>query len=129
MAGDPGPCIRVPLRCGWGIAFLALMTVAPLAWMISTAFKRASEQFSTRLVPAHPTFGNFVAVFTQFPLLRYSLAAADRASASTSIAAPIATLSTLGSTVTRRGQPGLVPKSSSGAPAPPISSIRRGPGR
>jgi len=53
------------------IAFLALLAAAPLAWMISTAFKRAQDVYTLGLVPGHPTFSNFVAVFTQFPLLRY----------------------------------------------------------
>lgn len=54
-----------------GIAFLALLTISPLAWMISTAFKRANEVYDVALIPAHPTIGNFVYVFTQVPLLRY----------------------------------------------------------
>ncbi|MGH3504273.1 MAG: carbohydrate ABC transporter permease [Nocardioidaceae bacterium] len=54
-----------------GIAFLALLTIAPLAWMISTAFKRANEVYDVALIPAHPTVANFVYVFTQVPLLRY----------------------------------------------------------
>lgn len=54
-----------------GIAILALLTVSPLAWMISTSFKRASEVYGTTLVPPHPTVGNFVYVFTQVPFVRY----------------------------------------------------------
>lgn len=53
------------------IAFLGLLTVFPLAWMVSTGFKRAKEVYDVGLIPAHPTVANFVYVFTQVPLLRY----------------------------------------------------------
>ena len=56
-----------------GIALLALLTAAPLAWMLSTAFKTNGDVYSTGLIPAHPTLGNFSTVFTQFPLGRYLL--------------------------------------------------------
>lgn len=54
-----------------GIAFLALLVASPLAWMVSTAFKRSGEEYTLGLIPAHPTASNFVAVFTQFPFLHY----------------------------------------------------------
>lgn len=50
---------------------LALMTVFPLFWMLSTAFKEPSEVFSMTLVPEAPTFQNFVYVFTEVNFLRY----------------------------------------------------------
>ncbi|SCM79700.1 ABC-type sugar transport system, permease component [uncultured Pleomorphomonas sp.] len=50
---------------------LALMTVFPLFWMLSTAFKEPSEVFSMTLVPQAPTFQNFVYVFTEVNFLRY----------------------------------------------------------
>ncbi|MGH3097786.1 MAG: carbohydrate ABC transporter permease [Streptosporangiales bacterium] len=53
------------------IAFLGLLTVAPLAWMVSTGFKRAKDVYDVALIPSDPTVANFVYVFTQVPLLRY----------------------------------------------------------
>jgi N,N'-diacetylchitobiose transport system permease protein len=40
---------------------IALVTLFPLVWMISTAFKPSHEIYSLTpsLLPAHPTFGNF----------------------------------------------------------------------
>ena len=50
---------------------LALVTVLPLAWMLATALKPQSEVFGTGLLPTHPTFANFVAVFTRFDFARF----------------------------------------------------------
>ena len=50
---------------------LALMTVFPLFWMISTAFKQPADVFSMSLVPEAPTLQNFVYVFTEVNFLRY----------------------------------------------------------
>ncbi|CAI9404247.1 Diacetylchitobiose uptake system permease protein NgcG [Pleomorphomonas sp. T1.2MG-36] len=50
---------------------LALMTVFPLFWMISTAFKEPADVFSMTLVPEAPTLQNFVYVFTEVNFLRY----------------------------------------------------------
>jgi multiple sugar transport system permease protein len=50
---------------------LALMTVFPLFWMISTAFKEPADVFSMSLVPEAPTLQNFVYVFTEVNFLRY----------------------------------------------------------
>ena len=52
-------------------AVLAIITVSPLAWMLSAAFKGPGETFSPNLLPAHPTFANFQYVFTQLPFFRY----------------------------------------------------------
>src|SRR5215467_2088621 len=40
---------------------VALITLFPIAWMVSTAFKPSQEIFSLtpELLPAHPTLGNF----------------------------------------------------------------------
>lgn len=54
-----------------GIAILALLTISPLFWMISTGFKQADEVYHISLIPEHPTVGNFVYVFTKVPFLRY----------------------------------------------------------
>jgi N,N'-diacetylchitobiose transport system permease protein len=45
---------------GFGL-IIALATLFPLFWMVSTAFKPSQEIYSLTpsLVPAHPTFGNF----------------------------------------------------------------------
>lgn len=52
-------------------AVLALLTIAPLAWMVSSAFKEAGAAFTTDLIPAHPTLANFIYVFTQAPFALY----------------------------------------------------------
>lgn len=52
-------------------AILALMTIFPLLWMVSIAFKTSSETFSSSLVPASPTLDNFIYVLTGVPFLRY----------------------------------------------------------
>jgi multiple sugar transport system permease protein len=52
-------------------SILALMTVAPLFWMVSMSLKESSEVFATNLVPHRPTFANFVYVFTQVNFIRY----------------------------------------------------------
>ena len=45
---------------------IALLTLFPLFWMISTAFKPSQEIYSLTpsLLPAHPTTGNFSAVIS-----------------------------------------------------------------
>ncbi|MDX0755193.1 ABC transporter permease subunit [Sinorhizobium medicae] len=54
-------------------AILALMTVLPLLWMVSIAFKGAQESFSPALLPSAPTWSNFVYVLTEVPFIRYML--------------------------------------------------------
>ena len=43
---------------------VALLTLFPIFWMVSTAFKPSQEIYSLtpRLLPSHPTLGNFSAV-------------------------------------------------------------------
>jgi multiple sugar transport system permease protein len=50
----------------------ALVTVAPLAWMVAASFMRAGEanQFPPPLWPAHPTLEHYVALFTRLDLAR-----------------------------------------------------------
>ena len=55
------------------IAILALLTVAPLVWMISASLKPGNETFSSNLIPLHPTLENFTYVFTALPFWRYML--------------------------------------------------------
>jgi len=55
------------------IAVLALLTVAPLVWMISASFKPGNETFGPNLIPLRPTLENFTYVFTALPFWRYML--------------------------------------------------------
>ena len=50
---------------GFGV-LIALTTLFPLFWMVSTAFKPSQEIYSLtpHLLPSHPTFGNFSAVIS-----------------------------------------------------------------
>jgi multiple sugar transport system permease protein len=50
---------------------LALMTIFPLFWMISIAFKTAPEVFQPNLLPKSPGFENFLYVLTEVPFVRY----------------------------------------------------------
>lgn len=52
---------------------LALMTIFPLLWMLSSAFKGQAEVFQPNLLPKAPTWRNFVYVLTQVPFARYLL--------------------------------------------------------
>ena len=54
-------------------AILAVMTVVPLLWMLSIAFKRPDEVFNMSLVPGHATIDNFLTVFTKLDFLRFLL--------------------------------------------------------
>ncbi len=50
---------------GTGV-LVALVTLFPIAWMVSTAFKPSHEIFSLtpQLTPTHPTLGNFSTVIS-----------------------------------------------------------------
>ncbi len=63
------------VRCLWMLiaAILALMTLFPLLWMVSIAFKPAAESFSSSLLPEAPTLDNFIYVLTGVPFIRYML--------------------------------------------------------
>lgn len=67
----PGQSAMV--RLAWMLvgAALAAMTLFPLLWMVSIAFKPQAEMFDMRLVPANPTWTNFAYVFTEVDFLRY----------------------------------------------------------
>jgi len=58
----------------WGlfvaIGLLAVLTVSPLVWMVSAAFKESSEVFVPTLLSKRPTIANFRYVFSQFLFLR-----------------------------------------------------------
>src|SRR5262249_30906109 len=51
---------------------LAFLTAAPLLWMVSASFMRPGESssFPPPLLPAHPTFDNYSALFTRLQLAR-----------------------------------------------------------
>jgi multiple sugar transport system permease protein len=50
---------------------VALLTVFPLVWMVTSSFKPVEEIYGSNLLPAKPTLDNFVYVFTEVPFLRY----------------------------------------------------------
>ena len=52
------------------VVLLCLLTVFPLLWMLSTAFKPAAEVFrpGIRLIPDAPTLANFPEAFRVFPI-------------------------------------------------------------
>jgi multiple sugar transport system permease protein len=52
---------------------LAVMTIFPLLYMLSIAFKGPTEVFKSNLIPDKPTLGNFVYVLTEVPFWRYLL--------------------------------------------------------
>ncbi|WP_373324607.1 carbohydrate ABC transporter permease [Reticulibacter mediterranei] len=52
---------------------LALLTIFPLLWMLSAAFKGPDETGSNSLIPQAATLSNFIYVFTQVPFLTYML--------------------------------------------------------
>ncbi|WP_245580159.1 carbohydrate ABC transporter permease [Arthrobacter castelli] len=50
---------------------LGLLTIFPLLWMVSGAFKPEDEIWNMSLLPSSPTLDNFIYVFTEVPFLRY----------------------------------------------------------
>ena len=50
---------------------ISLVTVFPMVWMVSSAFKTGTEVYSLAVVPETPTLENFEYVFTQVPFARY----------------------------------------------------------
>jgi multiple sugar transport system permease protein len=50
---------------------LGLMTIFPLFWMLSVAFKPGAEVFQPNLLPVAPSWGNFIYVLTEVPFLKY----------------------------------------------------------
>ena len=52
-------------------AVLALLTIFPILFMVSSAFKGSGEIFNGGLIPAKPTLENFTYVLTQVPFLHY----------------------------------------------------------
>ncbi|HTO91751.1 MAG TPA: carbohydrate ABC transporter permease [Candidatus Sulfotelmatobacter sp.] len=54
------------------LAALALLTAAPLLWMVSASFMSPGESsnFPPPLLPAHPTLANYAALFSRLQLAR-----------------------------------------------------------
>jgi multiple sugar transport system permease protein len=52
---------------------ICLLTIFPLLWMVSSAFKTGGDVYKLSLIPERPTLENFRYVFTQVPFLRYML--------------------------------------------------------
>jgi len=50
---------------------LAIITILPLLFMVSTTFKAPNEVFNGSLVPSRPTLDNLLYVFTELPFLRF----------------------------------------------------------
>ena len=69
--GDPWRPARAVLFLA--TAILSLMTIAPLLWMVSMAFKDSNEVFGTNLIPHRPTLDNLLYVFTKVDFFRFLL--------------------------------------------------------
>lgn len=57
-----------------GLIFLAVLSVGPFLWLLSTALKSSGENifaYPPELLPAHPTFENMMTVFQKVPLWSY----------------------------------------------------------
>ena len=56
-----------------GAVVLVFAAAFPLFWMLSTSLKPSGEIFATppRMIPAHPTLGNFARLFTETSFLTY----------------------------------------------------------
>ncbi|MDQ3410984.1 MAG: carbohydrate ABC transporter permease [Chloroflexota bacterium] len=53
------------------LAVISIVTLFPLVWMLSGAFKTGVETYLPVLIPANPTWENFQYVLTQVPFPRY----------------------------------------------------------
>ncbi|MCY7273857.1 MAG: carbohydrate ABC transporter permease, partial [Phormidesmis sp. CAN_BIN44] len=56
------------------LSTISVFMLIPLVWLVSTAFKSASEdifQFPPQLLPRQPTINNFVTVWQTNPFGRY----------------------------------------------------------
>ena len=57
----------------FALVVISLLTIFPLFWMVSSAFKTGTDVYSLSPLPERPTLDNFRYVFTQVPFLRYML--------------------------------------------------------
>jgi multiple sugar transport system permease protein len=53
------------------LVVICVLTVFPLIWMVSGAFKPGEDVYSLAIIPESPTLDNFRYVFTEVPFLRY----------------------------------------------------------
>ncbi len=67
------------------LIFGAVIMLFPFFWAFSTSFKSLKEVFRNpfSLFPSHPTFDNYVAIFSKIPFARYMLNSFIVASATT----------------------------------------------
>ncbi len=70
------------MRARWGTVLLhaalvaaAIAAIGPMLWMVSASFMAPGEanQYPPHFWPAHPTLGNYAALFTRLELGRYFL--------------------------------------------------------
>jgi multiple sugar transport system permease protein len=57
----------------FALVIISLLTVSPLIWMVSSAFKTGTEVYQLSIIPQNPTLDNFRYVFTELPFVRYML--------------------------------------------------------
>nr|WP_319484778.1 carbohydrate ABC transporter permease [uncultured Cohaesibacter sp.] len=67
---------RIKMRPGrilvWTLLFIGgIVMITPLLFMFSTSLKPASDVYDLRLIPAHPTLANYVAVLTSTGFTRW----------------------------------------------------------
>lgn len=67
---------RIKMRPGrilvWTLLFIGgIVMITPLLFMFSTSLKPASDVYDLRLIPAHPTLSNYVAVLTSTGFTRW----------------------------------------------------------
>lgn len=56
------------------LIFLALISIGPFLWLVSTALKSNSEnifQYPPQLIPKNPTLANFIGVWKAVPFINY----------------------------------------------------------
>jgi multiple sugar transport system permease protein len=55
----------------FALVVICLLTVFPLVWMVSSAFKTGNDVYTLNIIPEAPTLENFRYVFTELPFVRY----------------------------------------------------------
>lgn len=55
----------------FALVVICLLTVFPLVWMVSSAFKTGNDVYKLNIIPEAPTLENFRYVFTELPFVRY----------------------------------------------------------
>ena len=87
---------RLPGVLAWYVALVGvlLLTLAPIAWMVSTSVKLEGEIVTAqaRWIPLHPTLANYVEVFQRYAIVRWTLNSLWVAIASTLLVIVLASL-------------------------------------